>query len=130
MLALDTNVVVRFLVNDDAQQARRARALIENNEVFISSTVLLEAEWVLRSAYSFEAGAILGFFRALLGLPNVTVDQSMAVADALAAYEQGLDFADALHLAFSADAQSFATFDARLIRQARRMRLSPEAIRV
>lgn len=51
MVAVDTNVLVRLLVNDDARQARRARALFEREEIFISPTVLLESEWVLRSAY-------------------------------------------------------------------------------
>lgn len=51
MTALDTNVVVRFLVNDDDQQAQRARALIAAGNVHIPPTVLLETEWVLRSAY-------------------------------------------------------------------------------
>ena len=54
IIALDTNVVVRFLTNDDAIQARRARRLIEQNEVVIPLTVLLEAEWVLRAAYGFN----------------------------------------------------------------------------
>lgn len=121
MTALDTDVVGRFLVNDDDQQAQRARALIAAGNVHIPPTVLLEPEWVLRSAYGFGAGDILIFFRALLGLPGVSVGASVQVADALKGYEQGLDFADALHLAFSVDAETFATFDTQLLRRTRRM---------
>ncbi len=121
MVALDTNVVVRFLVNDDKQQAQRARALIETGNVHIPLTVMLETEWVLRSAYGFGAGDILIFFRALLGLPGVSVGATVQLAAALNGYEQGLDFADALHLAVSADAETFATFDTQLLRRARRM---------
>lgn len=50
MIALDTNVVVRLLVDDHPQQTRRARRLLEARPVIILPTVLLESEWVLRGA--------------------------------------------------------------------------------
>ena len=120
MIALDTNVVVRFLVNDDRAQASRARNLIARGEVFVGPTVLLEAERVLRSAYGFSPTDIQRFFRALLGLPGLTTDEPVRVARGLDAYAAGFDFADALHLAFAATADSFATFDVGLARRARR----------
>jgi predicted nucleic-acid-binding protein len=46
VIAIETNVVVRFLVNDDREQARRARALIGGEEGFVATTVRLETEWV------------------------------------------------------------------------------------
>src|ERR1041385_573755 len=54
MLAIDTNVVVRYLTSDHPKQAARAEALVERQDVFVATTVLLETEWVLRSAYGFE----------------------------------------------------------------------------
>lgn len=121
MIALDTNVVVRFLVNDDRAQGRRARDLIARGETFVGLTVLLEAEWVLRSAYGFPPAEIQRFFRALLGLPGMHTEDPGRLAQALDTYEKGLDFADALHLSFASTASSFATFDARLARRARRL---------
>jgi len=120
VIALDTNVIVRFLVNDDRAQASRARNLIARGDVFVGPTVLLEAEWVLRSAYGFSPADIQRFFRALLGLPGLTTDEPARVARALDAYEAGFDFADALHLAFAGSADSFATFDVGLARRSRR----------
>lgn len=128
MIALDTNVVIRFLVNDDATQARRARKLIEDNQVFIAPTVLLESEWVLRAAYNFSANEILTFFRALLGLSGVSTHDPERIAAALNNYEHGLDFADALHIAISAKAYAFATFDRKLVRLARRVKAPVEVI--
>lgn len=121
MIALDTNVLVRFLVNDDKSQAARARALIDKQPTFIAPAVLLETEWVLRAAYDFSARDIAGFFRALLGLPGVTPGEPAAVAEALRSYESGLDFADALHLATSSPARAFASFDAKFIKRARKI---------
>ena len=80
MRALDTNVVVRFLTGDDRRQATRARAAIERGEVFIATTVFLESEWVLRSAYGFLPGRIAEAFRGLAGLPGVSVDDPAPLA--------------------------------------------------
>ncbi len=55
MLAVDTNVVVRFLTGDEPAQAARARAIFQRETVFLGKTVLVETEWVLRSLYRFEA---------------------------------------------------------------------------
>lgn len=49
MIALDTNILVRFFVRDDEGQALKARALIAASQVLILTTVLMETEWVLRS---------------------------------------------------------------------------------
>lgn len=121
MIALDTNVVVRFLVNDDPAQGRRARNLIARGDILVGTTVLLETEWVLRSAYGFSAAEIGRFFRALLGLPGLRTDDEERIARALDGYDAGLDFADALHLAFAGGAEAFATFDRRLAKRARRL---------
>jgi predicted nucleic-acid-binding protein len=121
MIALDTNVVVRLLVDDNHEQTRRARRLIEKGAVLIVPTVLLETEWVLRGAYKVGRERILQSFRSLLGLPALSVASADAVAQALEWFERGLDLADALHLALAADAQEFATFDARLAMRARQI---------
>ena len=119
MIAIDTNVVVRLLVNDDAAQGRRAHSLLAaGKQVFVAPTVLLESEWVLRAAYGFEPDKIAGFLRALLGLPGVRTASADQVARALTAYAQGMDFADALHLALSQPAEIFYTFDAACRRKA------------
>jgi predicted nucleic-acid-binding protein len=117
MVAVDTNIIVRILADDDPRQAKRAVALMEKNEIYISKTVLLETEWVLRHAYGIDATAIISGFHKLLGLPHVVMEDSWAVFQALSWYEQGLDFADALHLASSPKAAGFASFDKSLIKK-------------
>jgi predicted nucleic acid-binding protein len=78
MLGIDTNVVMRLLVSDDAEQTRRARKLIEQSlgreePVLVSLLVLIESEWVLRSSYGFKRDAVLGMFRALLEAREVVL---------------------------------------------------------
>jgi predicted nucleic acid-binding protein len=128
VISLDTNVVVRFLVNDDPEQNRRARKLIDAGNVRISPTVLLEAEWVLRALYRQEPDAIHASYCGLLGLPGVIADDPQRVARALEWYGSGLDFADALHLAFASGGGAFATFDAKLARRARKLDGAPRVL--
>ena len=54
MIAIDTNIVVRFLTQDDEQQYQKSLKLFQEQELFISDTVILETEWVLRFAYEFK----------------------------------------------------------------------------
>ncbi|MBL0947405.1 type II toxin-antitoxin system VapC family toxin [Brevundimonas sp.] len=114
MRAIDTNVVVRFLTNDDPQQGAVARAVVEDGDIFLPTTVLLETEWVLRSAYNFEAAQISQALRGLAGLPGILVETPSSLAQALEWMERGMDFADALHLSGSERCTAFLTFDRRL----------------
>lgn len=114
MRAIDTNVVVRFLIGDDPDQARRARRAIAGGDIYLSATVLLESEWVLRSGYRLAATRIAAAFRDLAGLPGVTVETPAALAMALDWMEGGMDFADALHLARAEGCTAFLSFDRRL----------------
>jgi len=123
MIAVDTNVIVRLLVNDDVEQARRARKLFEHERVWIGATVLLETAWVLDSSYGFSADEVAAALTGLLGLPNVSVEDGEAVARALAAVTGGVEFADALHLLRApAEVKAFVTFDGTLARRGRSLR--------
>ncbi|HEY6439535.1 MAG TPA: type II toxin-antitoxin system VapC family toxin [Acetobacteraceae bacterium] len=125
MLVIDTNVVVRHLTNDDKAQGARARRLIEQHDVFVPLTVLLEAEWVLRSVYGLPAAAVVRALRAFAGLAHVMVESADAAAAALDWAEQGLDLADALHVAAARGYEGMASFDKALARTARRVGAPP-----
>jgi predicted nucleic-acid-binding protein len=104
MIALDTNVLARFYVDDpsDPESAKQRpiahRLLTESGQVFVPLTVVLELEWVLRAFYGFGTADFVRVLRHLLGLPKVSVQEWSLVSDALALHTDGLDFADALHL--------------------------------
>lgn len=121
MISLDTNVLVRLLTADDPAQTRRAQALFAEHSVWLTKTVILETEWVLRYTYELDRPTINRSLRALLGLPQVSGECPDALALALTWHAQGMDFGDALHLASSGEAVSFATFDRALIRSARKL---------
>jgi len=118
VIAIDTNVLVRLLVNDDQAQGSRARIAFETEEIWIGKTVLLETFWVLRSVDDFDDIAIARAIEGALGLPRVHVEDSDRVKLALAAVADRIDIADALHVATApGEARAFATFDQDLARR-------------
>ncbi len=120
MLAIDTNIVIRYLTNDHPKQATKARELVEAHDVYVTRTVMLESEWVLRGVYEFTPARIYKALRAFAGLPRVTLESPSQVAQALDHAEKGMDFADALHLAGSEACDAMVTFDKTFIKMARK----------
>ena len=129
MRALDTNVLARFFVDDadDAQAARQRPAAVAalSERSFVSVTVLLELEWVLRGFYGLPTRDVLRVLRALASIEHITLEDRDAVLVAVDAFDKGLDFADALHMARSSRASGFATFDQRLEKRAKGLALMP-----
>ena len=124
MVALDTNVVVRLLVNDDKAQGRRARALlsqaIEAGEpCLVTPPVLCELVWVLESVYGARHADIVAAVQALLSHPAVSVDEPDIVRAALDAFQRSRgDYADHLigALSIARKARTTYTFDQSLKR--------------
>jgi predicted nucleic-acid-binding protein len=120
--ALDTNVLVRFLVEDDARQSARAaavveRAIREKKPLFLSHIVVCETVWVLETAYDFGRGEIAHVLGELLRAGHLVVEEAEQVRRALDRYDAGKgDVADYL-IAERANALGFAkvaTFDRNL----------------
>lgn len=119
MIAVDTSVIVRYLVEDDVAQADRVEAVLRSGAVLVPNTVLLETASVLAPGDRFDRAAIADGITKLLGLPGVQTEDRATTKQALAWHAEGLDFADALHLASSERVEAFATFDRALRRRAR-----------
>ena len=135
MIALDTNILARFYVDDpaDPEAARQRpiarRLLSESPQVFVPLTVILELEWVLRAFYGFAAADFVRVVRHLLGLPNVSVEEWSRISDALVWHAEGLDFADALHLLASSHCTELLSFDdRRFARRAKRLGVTPAVV--
>jgi predicted nucleic-acid-binding protein len=125
-IALDTNLLVRLLTGDDPEQARRVADLIDASPAcFVPITVVLELEWVLRGAYRLERGAVIAALEGLMAIRQVHIEQEDLVRQALAWHQQGLDFADALHLLRSEGCARFATLDRALAKTTAGLQLQP-----
>lgn len=119
MRAIDTNVIVRILTNDDPLQAAAARALVDGEKVAVATSVFLETEWVLRSTYRLGAIAVRGALRKFIGHRHVVLLEEAVVLRGLDLADQGLELADALHVAATGECSAFVTFDTAMIRTAR-----------
>ena len=116
MIGLDTNVLARYYVASgdvpSQRQSAAARKLLESGKsLFVSKSVVLELEWVLRGYYKSPPKDVLTVLWHLLALPHVEIEDRVAVELAAAALGDGFDFADALHHASARHCTSMATFD-------------------
>ena len=107
MASLDTNVLVRYLVQEDEQQFLRARKLIRaavraGETLYIPITVMLELEWVLRSNFKLSKVQVTNTLSALLSSHELYFEFETAVEIALTLYMKGTaDFADCMHVALA-----------------------------
>ncbi|MDD2850800.1 MAG: type II toxin-antitoxin system VapC family toxin, partial [Desulfuromonadaceae bacterium] len=110
------NILVRYAVKDDLRQAATATEFLKSNTCFLLKTVILELAWVLSSqaGYNLTRSVVTERLRHICGLPTITVEDAFAVSLAIIWYEQGMDFADAVHLASSSSCSGFATMDRRM----------------
>ncbi|AFZ34641.1 PilT protein domain protein [Stanieria cyanosphaera PCC 7437] len=118
MITVDTNIIVRLLTQDDQLQYQQSLKIFQSQNIFISNTVILETEWVLRFAYKFNPKEICQALQQLFGLPNVHLANANLIAQVLQWHENGLDFADAFHLAQSQHCLELYTFDEKFIKKA------------
>lgn len=111
MMALDTNILARYLLNDESGQTESATALLARDKDYTAPpTVMLELVWVLK-VNGCAREEIVKALRLLLGLPNFKPKEFEAICYAIRWYEEGMDFGDALHMALSAGDEGFCTFD-------------------
>jgi predicted nucleic-acid-binding protein len=102
LIGLDTNVLARYLVEDDPEQSRRAtllvdRALAEGERLFVTQIVLCELVWVLDSAYGYPRQEIVSVLRDLLRTRQLVIEDLDSTRKALERYAaKGGDFADFL----------------------------------
>ncbi len=122
MIAVDTNILVRYAMRDDPQQLEVARRFLHENECFVLRSVVLELVWVLSSGYALSKQDIAERVRHVLRVPTVTTEDVGNITLALQWYEKGMDFADALHIAVSIrEADGFSTFDRKFANAAKRL---------
>jgi predicted nucleic-acid-binding protein len=119
-IAVDTNVLVRLLARIESEQSKTAMRLAASHQVFVSQTVLLETEWVLRSVIGASRGEVNNRFEELLGMASIEIEHPGVVETALKLHSVGMDFADALHVCGLQEGDRFLTFDRDLVKLANR----------
>ena len=130
MKGVDTNILARFFIDDpddiEAQNQQETAIQILSECVFIPITVILEFEWVMRGFYKLDKETIFNVYQTLLSFHHLTVEDHVLVIQALDLYQQGLDFADAIHLVRSQENHPFVTFDIKFYKKAKKANLKIE----
>ena len=123
MIALDTNVLIRYLTRDNPEQAEAARALLQglttNGPGFICREVVIEVVWVLERSYRFRRERIANVVMELVSTDALVIEDADDIARSAIAYRLGgADFSDFMILAAAnrVGAQPFYTFDRRFAR--------------
>jgi predicted nucleic-acid-binding protein len=126
MIGLDTNILVRYLTQDDAVQSRKAteileRRLTEDNPGFVSIVAMVETVWVLERAYGFSGAEIAAAVERMLQADALVVESEFEVFTAMIAVKEARgSFADAVIGALGAKANCSCTltFDEKALRLA------------
>ena len=118
MIGLDTNVLVRYIMQDDARQSALAVRLVESLSVespgFVTLVSVVELAWVLSSAYGLDREHVVQAFESLLRSKEITVERAEIIWKALRVFQSGnADFADCLieRAASAAGCDRTMTFD-------------------
>ena len=118
MIGLDTNVLVRYIMQDEPTQAKKATKLIESltsvDPGFVPLVVVVELFWVLSNAYALTRSQIVEAFDALVRSKQLVVERKDQVVRALRAYSgSSADFPDCLieRIAIAAGCERVMTFD-------------------
>ena len=130
MIAVDTNIIIRFLTRDDPKQFEAALKLFRKNEIWISHTVLLETAWVLQGIFDPTRDDLHSLLGDLINLENVEMENYDIATAGLQAFSEGIDLADALHLA-TANSHDlpFYTFDKALVKSAKQQKANAQLLR-
>jgi len=95
MIGLDTNVLVRYFVDDDENQHKIARQLINQNNVYITNIVLVESYWVMKRLYKLDRQQLITLFACLLAMSNAEFENEVVFANAFIKFKAlNCDFAD------------------------------------
>ena len=125
MRAIDTNIVVRIVTDDDPDQVKKASKALSKGGIFLSLTVCLETEWVLRSAYHMSPNEVADGLTIFAGLETIEVEDPEALIEAIAGLRAGMDFADALHLACAQHCTAMLSFDTDFAKRANQLGTIP-----
>jgi predicted nucleic-acid-binding protein len=116
--AIDTNIVVRILLRDAPAQVDQVDWLVSRGDILVTNTVMIEVEWVLRSAYQFGRANLAKLLESLLEIDGVNFQNANGLRWAIERYRDGADFTDMVHLLQLDNVDSFVTFDRKMPRQA------------
>jgi predicted nucleic-acid-binding protein len=124
MISLDTNILLRYILDDSEHLSPAASALIEENQCYVPLLAFAEAGYVLTSFFKASKSEVLTFANHLLHTANIAFEHELRIPIALKAYESGVDWFDAMLWCAAPPTQPLATFDKKFKNAAARQKLT------
>ena len=116
MVLVDTNIILRYLLDDNNELSKKAIEIIDNNKVFIPTEVIVEVSYVLKKVYNVEKDSIFEVVKLLLDMENINFENKETIELAFETYSQrNLDIVDCMLFAYSRNEKyEVKTFDKKL----------------
>ena len=116
MKILDTNIILRYLLNDDEEQSNKSLKIIENNEIFIPNEVIVEVIYVLSKTYKFSKTDVNDIVTSLLNEENIIFQNKDIIKVTMSTYvAENLDVIDCMLYAYKiCENYDIETFDKKL----------------
>lgn len=116
MIVIDTNIILRYLLEDNEELSKKAIEIIDNNQIFIPTEVIVEASYVLKKVYQVEKDKIYKVIQLLLEMENVNFENKETIELAFKTYaEKNLDIVDCMLYAYAKNEKyEVKTFDNKL----------------
>ncbi len=125
MLTIDTNILLRYALNDNPMLSARAKSIIEDDTCFVPLLALAEMGFVLSSVYEASTVEVVAHTRALMQQKNLRFEHESRVLQAMAGIEAGVDWFDALLWASAPPQHEFATLDKKFANKATKLGWQP-----
>ena len=101
MIIIDTNIILRYLLNDNEELNQKATEIIDNNDIFIPTEVIIEASYVLNKVYKVEKDKIYEAVEELLNIENINFQNGNTIRLAFKSYaKKSLDIVDCMLYAY------------------------------
>jgi predicted nucleic acid-binding protein len=128
MLTIDTNILLRYALNDNPKLSARAREIIEGNSCYVPLLALAEMGFVLGSVYEASSTETVAYARSLMQQKTLRFEHESRVLQALAGVEAGVDWFDALLWAASPVNNDFVTLDKKFANKATKLGWQPPVV--
>ena len=128
MLTIDTNILLRYALNDNAKLSAKAKEIIESSTCYVPLLALAEMGFVLGSVYEAKPAEVVAYSKSLMKQKNLRFEHESRVLQALAGVEAGVDWFDALLWAAAPAQNEFATLDKKFANKATKLGWQPRVV--
>jgi predicted nucleic-acid-binding protein len=128
VITIDTNILLRYALNDNPKLSAKAKDIIEGNRCFVPLLAIAEMGFVLQSVYEASADQTVAYVKQLMQQTNLKIEHENRLLQSLRGVEAGVDWFDALLWAASPAQNDFATLDRKFANKVTKLGWQPPVV--